>query len=82
VRVGQALEASRPQFAACGLGLKLVESNAKLARVRVRWISTRPELIDRVALRKTLETAIIEAAPDLDMLEIEGLDATVAAMVG
>jgi hypothetical protein len=82
VRVGKALEELRPQFSGYGLGLMLVESNAKLARVRVRWISTSPAPIDAAAFRDTLEAAIIEAAPDLEMLEIEGLDATVAAMAG
>jgi hypothetical protein len=82
VRVGKALEALRPQFSAYGLGLRLVECSAKLARVRVPWIGTQPEPIDAAALQDTLQAAIIEAAPDLEMLEIEGLDATVAAMVG
>jgi hypothetical protein len=82
VRVDKALEALRPQFSAFGLGLRLVESSAKLARVRVRWISAQPAPVDVRALRDTLEAAIIEAAPDLEMLEIEGLEATVAAMAG
>ena len=82
VRVGKALELLSPQFFERGLGLRLVESSAKLARVRVRWISAQPAGIDVAVLRDTLQAAIIEAAPDLEMLEIEGLEAPVAAMVG
>ena len=79
-RVGSAVEALRPRFAALGLGLKLVANTAKLARVRVRWISAGPSQIDAVALRGELEAAIIEAAPDLGVLEIDGLDEMAAAL--
>ena len=80
LRVGKAVEALRPRFADLGLGLKLIANTAKLARVRVRWISGVPSPIDAAALRGELEAAIVEAAPDLEMLEVEGLDEMVTAL--
>lgn len=80
VRVDRAIEELRPRFSVCGLGIKLVESNAKLARVRVRWTSEGPGRVDAAALREEIEAVIVEAAPDLETLEIEGLDETVAAL--
>jgi hypothetical protein len=82
VRVGRAIEALRPQFAARGLGIKLVECNASRARVRVRWISEQPDRLSGEALREEIEAALVEAAPDLEMLEIEGVDETLAVLVG
>ncbi len=81
-RVQKAVENLRPRFAARGLGVKLVLGSASLARVRVRWISDGPTRHDAAMLRQEIETAIIEAAPDLETLQIEGLDETVAALVG
>lgn len=81
-RVGKAVEELRPRLAAHGLGAKLVLSSASLARVRVRWINDGPARHDPAMLRQEIEAAIIEAAPDLETLQIEGLDETVAALVG
>jgi hypothetical protein len=80
MRVSRAMEALRPRFAACGLGLKLVANTAKTVRVRVRWISAGPSSVDAAALHGEIEAAIIEAAPDLETLEIEGLDEMVAVL--
>ena len=82
VRIESAVESLRPRFAQFGLGLKLVESNARLARIRVRWIAEPGAHIDAEALRSEIETATVEAAPDLEMLEIEGLDETISALAG
>ena len=81
MRVGNAIDALRPQFALRGLGLKLVESSAASARVRVRWIGHGPAP-DAAALHAEIEAAIIEAAPDLETLEIIGFDEMAAAMAG
>lgn len=81
-RVGKAIEALQPQFATRGLGLKLIESHAGLARVRVRWISQTPSPDVADQSRAEIEAAIFEAAPDLEALEIEGLDEAVAALAG
>ena len=78
-RVGAALEALRPQFAACGLGLKLVAGTVRLVSVRVRWIGEGASRIDAAALHAAIEVAIIEAAPDVETLEIEGLEAMAVA---
>jgi hypothetical protein len=80
VRVERAVESLRPRFALLGLGLKLVKSNARLARVRVRWIAAPPARLDAAALQEEIEAAIIEAAPDLETLDIEGLDETITAL--
>jgi hypothetical protein len=81
-RVGRAVEGLRPQLAARGLGIKIVQGNAALARVRVRYIGEMPARLDVAALREEIEAAIVEAAPDLEALEIEGLDETTAALAG
>ena len=81
-RVGKAVEGLRPQLAARGLGVKLVACNGNLARVRVRWISPAAGRDDAALLRAGIEAAIVEAAPDLETLEIDGLDETLAALAG
>ncbi len=81
-RVGTALDALRPQLAARGLGIRLVQSSGGVARVRVRWISEAPLAGAAYALRAEIEAAVFEVAPDLEALEIEGLDETVAALAG
>ncbi len=81
-RVGRAVEGLRSQLAARGLGIKIVQGNAALARVRVRCIGEMPARLDAAALREEIEAAIVEAAPDLEALEIEGLDETTAALAG
>ena len=72
-RVGKAVEELRPQLAARGLAVRIVEGNATLARVRVRWIGDGLARTDTAVLREEIEAAIVEAAPDLETLEIEGL---------
>ncbi len=81
-RVGHAVNALQPEFEAQGLGLKLIQSSAGLARVRVRWISQTPSSDAAEMLRTKIETAIFDAAPDLEALEIEGLDEAIAALAG
>ncbi len=81
-RIAKAIDALRPQFAARGLGIKLIQSSASLARVRVRWISQTPSPDTADISRAEVEAAIFEAAPDLETLEIEGLDEAVAALAG
>jgi hypothetical protein len=81
-RVGKAVEGLRPQLAARGLAVRIVEGNATLARVRVRWIGDGLARTETAALREEIEAAIVEAAPDLETLEIEGLDETIAVVAG
>ncbi len=79
MRVRRALEDLRPRIAASGLDLRLVESNSTRAHVCVRWtdegpgIDEGPARIDTAALRGEIEAAVVEAAPDLETLEIERL---------
>ena len=81
-RVGDAVESLRRSLATRGLGVQLFACTASLARVRVRWLSQQPAAIDVALLGQEIEAAIIEAAPDLEMLEIEGLDADAVALAG
>lgn len=81
-RVATAIEALLPSLEARGLGLKLIQSGAGLARVRVRWISQTPSADAVDALRAEIEAAVFEAAPDLELLDIEGLDEAVEALAG
>ena len=80
MRVAKAVEDLRAELAGFGLGIKLINSSAKLARVRARWIGASPSCADIAAWREKIEAAIVEAAPDLETLEIEGFDETVAAL--
>ena len=79
-RVGQAVMVLRPQLAAFGLGIKLTRCSARLARVRVWPVGAALLQANAAAWRDKIEAAIVEAAPDLETLEISGLDETVSAL--
>jgi hypothetical protein len=79
-RVGQAVAVLRPQLAAFGLGIKLIRCSARLARVRVWPIGAALARANAAAWRDKIEAAIVEAAPDLETLEISGLDETVSVL--
>jgi hypothetical protein len=79
-RVGQAVAVLRPQLAAFGLGIRLARCSARLARVRVWRIGAVPAQASAAAWRDKIEAAIVEAAPDLETLEISGLDGTVPVL--
>ncbi|HEY5299451.1 MAG TPA: hypothetical protein VIJ55_02135 [Acetobacteraceae bacterium] len=78
-RVRAALQRLAPMFAARGLGLKLIACNATDARLRVRRLDAGP-MMAAAEWRAEIEAAIVEAAPDLETLEIEGLDEPIAAL--
>jgi hypothetical protein len=80
VRIGRAVEALNPRLAQYGLRLTLIASTAKLARVRVRWIGAVPARVDAAPLHDEIEATIVDAAPELETLEIEGLNEMVAAV--
>ena len=78
IRVRRAVEGLRPQLARRGLRLEMVQANAATARLRVRPHERIDGRIDAAGLRQEIEAAIVEAAPDLDEIAIEGLDQVVA----
>jgi hypothetical protein len=71
-RIRAALDRLRPDWALRGVGVRLREVAGGTARLIASAGGTGP--IDAVVLRREIEAAIVEAAPDLDEIVIEGLD--------
>ena len=80
-RVGQAVAVLRPQLAAFGLGIKLdpVQRQAGARAGVADWRGAGAGQMRRRGGDK-IEAAIVEAAPDLETLEISGLDETVSVL--
>jgi hypothetical protein len=68
VRVRRALEALRPSLQAQGADVMLAEVSDGVARLRLRMPGASRE--DAALLRREVEAAIVEAAPDLDEIAI------------
>ncbi len=72
-RVRQALAAMEPRLAACGASVKLGRITANTVSLRVADAADRA-----AALRREIEEAISDAAPDLDEVVIEWLEEDLA----
>ena len=71
-RIRAALDRLRPDWVLRGIGVRLREVAGGAARVFATAGASGP--VDTAALRSEIEAAIVEAAPDLDDIVIEGLD--------
>ena len=71
-RIRAALDRLRPDWALRGIGVRVREVKGGTARLSATAGGNRP--VDATALRMEIEAAIVEAAPDLDDILIEGLD--------
>lgn len=71
-RVRKAVERLRPQLEVLGCRVRLVETTAAVARLRVEGAHG-PEASRELGLRQRIETAIFDAAPEIDEIVIEGL---------
>ena len=71
-RIRAALGRLRPDWVLRGIGVLLREVRGGVARLRATAGGN--GRVDAVALRAEIEAAIVEAAPDLDDILIEGLD--------
>ncbi len=71
-RIRPALDRLRPDWALRGIGVRVREVGGGGARLFATVGANGP--VDSAALRSEIESAIVEAAPDLDDIVIEGLD--------
>ncbi len=71
-RIRAALDRLRPDWALRGIGVRLREVAGGIARLSASAGGTGP--VDAASLRAEIEAAIVEAAPDVDAVVIEGLD--------
>jgi hypothetical protein len=71
-RIRAAIDRLRPDWALRGIGVRLHEVAGGTARLFATAGGNRP--IDAAALRAEIEAAIVDAAPDLEDIVIEGLD--------
>lgn len=69
-RIRQALDAFRPRLAASGVTVELARVSGSAAAVRVSGVTERGE-----ELRREIEEAVANAAPDLDEIAVEWLEA-------
>ena len=73
-RIGKALEALRlAGFGTLGCRVRLIEVDSGTARVRLEGAHG-PEGLRALGLRQQIEAAIINEAPDIDDIVIEGLE--------
>jgi hypothetical protein len=72
-RIGKALEALRLQLGMLGCRLRLIEVDSGTARVRLEGAHG-PEGLRALGLWQQIEAAIINEAPDIDDIVIEGLE--------
>lgn len=70
-RVGKALEGLRPQLATLGCRVRLIEIGAGMVRLGLEGAHG-PEGLRALGLRQQIEAAIIDEAPDIDDIMIEG----------
>ncbi len=73
-RVCASLERLRPGLAARGWRAEVVHVSATAARVRAEQIGSNARPSEAIVLRREIEAAIVEAAPDLEELAIDGFD--------
>jgi len=78
VRVRRSIEKLRPQLAERGLGLELLEVGVARARLRLRLSGGQAMPVDATLLGQEIEAAIVDAAPELEVIAIDGLDAAEA----
>lgn len=72
-RVGKALEGLRPQLGTLGCRVRLIEVAAAMVRLRVEGAHG-PEGLRALGVQQQIEAAIIDKAPDIDDIVIEGLE--------
>jgi Fe-S cluster biogenesis protein NfuA len=72
-RVRRAVEQLGPQLAILGCRVRLIETTAATVRLRLEGAQG-PEASRELGLRQRIEAAIIDEAPDLDEIVIEGLE--------
>lgn len=72
-RVRKAVERLRPELESLGCRMRLVELKAATARLRVEG-TLYLEASRALQLRRQIEAALVNEAPDLDGVLIEGLD--------
>ena len=73
-RVERAIERAQPELGGTGCRVSLIEVRAAVARLRIAG-ADHLAAIGASQLRQQIEAALIDAAPDLDGIVIEGLDA-------
>lgn len=72
-RVGKAIERLQPQLGMLGCRVRLIKVGAGTVRLRLEGAHG-PEGLRALGLRQQIEAAIIDEAPDLDDIVIEGLE--------
>jgi Fe-S cluster biogenesis protein NfuA len=72
-RIGKALEGLQPQLGMLGCRLRLIKVGAGIVRLRLEGAHG-PEGMRSLGLRQQIEAAIIDEAPDIDDIVIEGLE--------
>ncbi|MBV8575527.1 MAG: NifU family protein [Acetobacteraceae bacterium] len=72
-RVQRAVERLQPQLGAVGFRVRVVAVGAAMVRLRVTGAHG-PEGSRAMGLRQQIEAAIVDEAPDLDEIAIEGLE--------
>jgi Fe-S cluster biogenesis protein NfuA len=72
-RVGKVLEGLRPQLGMLGCCVRLIKVGAGIAQLRLEGAHG-PEGLRALGLRQQIEAAIIDEAPDIDDVVIEGLE--------
>jgi hypothetical protein len=72
-RVRKAVERLRPELESLGCRMRLVEVRAATAQLRIEG-ALRLEAPRALQLRRQIEAALIDEAPDLDGIVIEGLN--------
>ena len=79
-RVRKAIAALRQDFAERGIGVEVLAVGSASARLRVQFSGAEARRTDHAALGAQIETAVIDAAPELETVEIEGLAAEAKEM--
>ena len=72
-RVQRAVERLQPELAVLGFRVRVIAVGPAMARLRVTGAHG-PESSRAMGLRQQIEAAIVDEAPDLDEIVIEGLD--------
>lgn len=72
-RVRRVVERLQPELGVLGFRVRVVAVGASMVRLRVDGAHG-PEVSRAIGLRQQIEAAIVEEAPDLDEIVIEGLE--------
>jgi NifU-like domain len=72
-RVGKALDALEPRLRLLGCHVRLIEVGGAVVRLRVEGAHG-PEGLPALGLQQQIEAAVIDEAPDIDEIVIEGLE--------